>query len=102
MTTIVTSTLANGYQPGGTAPTLAQFGPHLPRLLRRERLHRNRPDRRLLRHGEFDSVDDLAERIIAFINDYNRTHPAGSGPAPARTTPAPARPTASPGRPTRP
>src|SRR5918994_950787 len=29
-------------------------------------------ERRLLRHGEFDSVDDLAERIIAFINDYNR------------------------------
>ena len=28
--------------------------------------------RRLLRYGEFDSVDDLAERIIAFINDYNR------------------------------
>lgn len=29
-------------------------------------------ERRLLRHGEFDSVDDLADRIIAFINDYNR------------------------------
>jgi transposase len=29
-------------------------------------------ERRLLRHGEFTSVDDLAERIIAFINDYNR------------------------------
>jgi transposase len=29
-------------------------------------------ERRLLRHGEFDSVDDLATRIIAFINDYNR------------------------------
>ena len=29
-------------------------------------------ERRLLRYGEFDSVDDLAERIIAFINDYNR------------------------------
>ena len=29
-------------------------------------------ERRLLRHGEFASVDDLAERIIAFINDYNR------------------------------
>jgi transposase len=28
--------------------------------------------RRLLRYGEFDSVDDLADRIIAFINDYNR------------------------------
>lgn len=28
--------------------------------------------RRLLRHGEFASVDDLAERIIAFIEDYNR------------------------------
>ena len=35
-----------------------------------------------------------------FINDYNRTHPAGS--APARSTPAPARPTTSPARPTRP
>jgi transposase len=29
-------------------------------------------ERRLLRNGEFASVDDLAERIIAFINDYNR------------------------------
>ena len=29
-------------------------------------------ERRLLRHGEFGSVDELAERIIAFINDYNR------------------------------
>jgi transposase len=29
-------------------------------------------ERRLLRNGEFDSVDDLADRIIAFINDYNR------------------------------
>ena len=29
-------------------------------------------ERQLLRHGEFTSVDDLAERIIAFINDYNR------------------------------
>jgi transposase len=28
--------------------------------------------RRLLRHGEFDSVDDLAARVIAFIEDYNR------------------------------
>lgn len=28
--------------------------------------------RRMLRNGEFDSVEDLAERIIAFINDYNR------------------------------
>ena len=27
--------------------------------------------RRLLRHGEFTSVDDLAARIIAFIEDYN-------------------------------
>ena len=37
-----------------------------------------------------------------FINEYNRTHPAGSAPAPARATPAPARPTTSPARPTRP
>ncbi len=29
-------------------------------------------ERRLLRHGEFDSVEDLAARIIAFITDYNR------------------------------
>jgi transposase len=29
-------------------------------------------ERRFLRHGEFDSVDDLAARLIAFINDYNR------------------------------
>jgi transposase len=29
-------------------------------------------ERRLLKHGEFNSVDELAERIIAFINDYNR------------------------------
>jgi len=29
--------------------------------------------RRLLRYGEFDSVDDLADRVIAFINNYNRT-----------------------------
>ncbi len=28
--------------------------------------------RRLLRRGEFDSVDDLADRVIAFIKDYNR------------------------------
>jgi transposase len=28
--------------------------------------------RRLLSRGEFDSVDDLADKIIAFINDYNR------------------------------
>jgi hypothetical protein len=25
-----------------------------------------------LRHGEFDSVDDLADKVIAFINDYNK------------------------------
>ena len=29
-------------------------------------------ERRLLRSGEFDSVEDLASRIIAFIKDYNR------------------------------
>lgn len=28
--------------------------------------------RRMLRRGEFSSVDELAERIIAFIEDYNR------------------------------
>ena len=29
-------------------------------------------ERRLLRRGEFSSVDQLTERIISFINDYNR------------------------------
>ncbi len=29
-------------------------------------------ERRLLRRGEFESVDHLAERVIAFIKDYNR------------------------------
>jgi len=29
-------------------------------------------ERRLLRRGEFRSVDELADRIIAFIKDYNR------------------------------
>jgi transposase len=29
-------------------------------------------ERRLLRRGEFSSVDNLARRVIAFINDYNR------------------------------
>ncbi len=29
--------------------------------------------RRLLKHGEFTSVDDLADRLIAFIDDYNRS-----------------------------
>ncbi|HSH58661.1 MAG TPA: transposase [Acidimicrobiales bacterium] len=29
-------------------------------------------ERRLLRSGEFSSVDELVERIIAFIEDYNR------------------------------
>jgi transposase len=29
-------------------------------------------ERRLLRPGEFDSVDHLAQRVIAFIKDYNR------------------------------
>jgi transposase len=28
--------------------------------------------RRLIKRGEFDSVEDLSERIMAFINDYNR------------------------------
>jgi hypothetical protein len=26
----------------------------------------------VLRRGEFNSVDDLADKVIAFINDYNR------------------------------
>lgn len=29
-------------------------------------------ERRLLRRGEFDSVDHLAQRVVAFIKDYNR------------------------------
>jgi transposase len=29
-------------------------------------------ERRLIRHGEFTSAQDLTDRIIAFINDYNR------------------------------
>ena len=29
-------------------------------------------ERRLLRNGEFDSVEDLTQRVIAFTNDYNR------------------------------
>ena len=29
-------------------------------------------ERRLLRRGEFDSVEHLADRVIAFIKDYNR------------------------------
>lgn len=29
-------------------------------------------ERRLLRHGEFDSIDQLADRIIDFIKAYNR------------------------------
>ncbi len=29
-------------------------------------------ERKLLRRGEFASTDELAERIIAFIKDYNR------------------------------
>ena len=29
-------------------------------------------ERRLLRRGEFTSVDELADRVIAFIKDYNR------------------------------
>ena len=29
-------------------------------------------ERRLLRNGEFHSVEELTERIITFINDYNR------------------------------
>ena len=37
-----------------------------------------------------------------FINDYNRTHPAGAAPAPARPTPATARPTPATTRPSRP
>jgi transposase len=29
-------------------------------------------ERRLLRRGEFDSLEHLAQRVIAFIKDYNR------------------------------
>ena len=37
-------------------------------------------ERRLLRRGEFDSVDDLAHKVIAFINDYDRRQPCSAGP----------------------
>ena len=36
--------------------------------------------RRLLRRGEFCSVDDLADRLIAFINDYNHQPAPSDGP----------------------
>jgi hypothetical protein len=29
--------------------------------------------RRLLKRGEFTSVEDLIARVMAFIDDYNRT-----------------------------
>jgi hypothetical protein len=28
--------------------------------------------RRLIRYGEFESVDDLAAKVITFINDYHK------------------------------
>ena len=40
-------------------------------------------ERRLLRRGEFASVDELADRIIAFIKDYNRRAAPFVGPTTA-------------------
>ena len=37
-------------------------------------------ERRLMRRGEFRSVDDLARRVIAFINDYNHRAAPSAGP----------------------
>jgi hypothetical protein len=45
--------------------------------------------RRLLRGGEFGSLDDLAEQIIAFIKDYNRR--AAPLPLDLRRPPTPSR-----------
>lgn len=36
-------------------------------------------ERRLLRSGEFHSVDELADRVVVFIKDYNRRAPRRSG-----------------------
>ena len=36
--------------------------------------------RMVLRYGEFDSVDHLAERIIEFIVDYNTGPDPSAGP----------------------
>ena len=66
-----------------TTPTVAEFltqNPHVhlhftpthASWLNQVELFFSILERRLLRRGEFDSVDDLATRIIAFINDYNR------------------------------
>ena len=40
-------------------------------------------ERRLLRRGEFNSVDHLARQVIAFINDYNRRPRRSAGPTTA-------------------
>jgi len=66
-----------------TTPTVAEFltqNPHVhlhftpthASWLNQVELFFSILERRLLRRGEFDSVDDLADRIIAFIKDYNR------------------------------
>jgi len=52
-------------------------------------------ERRLLRRGEFDSVDHLADRVIAFIKDYNRDVSArrdGLNPSPSQGHQRPASP----------
>jgi hypothetical protein len=36
--------------------------------------------RRLLRHGEFNSTDDLAAKVIALIEHYNREASPSAGP----------------------
>jgi hypothetical protein len=36
--------------------------------------------RRLLSRGEFASVDEMADDIITFINDYNRRPSSSNGP----------------------
>ena len=48
--------------------------------------------RRLLKRGEFRSVEDLVARVMAFIADYNRTARPFAGP----TTVDPSRPTDMP------
>jgi hypothetical protein len=40
--------------------------------------------RRLLKRGEFGSVAELVDRIMAFIADYNRTAGRFAGPTTAR------------------
>jgi hypothetical protein len=48
--------------------------------------------RRLLKRGQFRSVEDLVGKVMAFIDDNNRTPRRSAGP----TTAGPARPTDMP------